>query len=60
MTLRSRITRVLAVFMALFAPQLFAHPAIRDRLLAARHWIDRAFGAAMVALGLRVLATARD
>jgi threonine efflux protein len=39
---------------------LFAHRAIRDRLLAARHWIDRAFGAAMVALGLRVLATARD
>jgi threonine/homoserine/homoserine lactone efflux protein len=39
---------------------LFAHHAIRDRLLAARHWIDRAFGAAMVALGLRVLATARD
>jgi threonine/homoserine/homoserine lactone efflux protein len=25
-----------------------------------RYWIDRAFGAAMVALGLRVLATARD
>jgi threonine efflux protein len=39
---------------------LFAHHAIRDRLFAARHWIDRAFGAAMVALGVRVLATARD
>jgi threonine efflux protein len=38
----------------------FAHPHVRDRLLAARHWIDRAFGAAMVALGLRVLITARD
>ena len=39
---------------------VFAHSAIRDRLLATRHWIDRAFGAAMVALGLRVLATVRD
>lgn len=39
---------------------VFAHPRVRDRLLAVRHWIDRAFGAAMVALGLRVLATARD
>jgi threonine efflux protein len=39
---------------------LFAHRAIRDRLFAVRHWIDRAFGAAMVALGLRVLATTRD
>jgi RhtB (resistance to homoserine/threonine) family protein len=39
---------------------LFAHSAIRDRLFAIRHWIDRAFGAAMVALGLRVLATVRD
>jgi threonine efflux protein len=39
---------------------VFAHPHVRDRLLAVRHWIDRAFGAAMVALGLRVLITARD
>lgn len=39
---------------------LFAHHAVRHRLFAARHWIDRAFGAAMVALGVRVLATARD
>jgi len=39
---------------------LFAHHAVRDRLFAARHWIDRAFGATMVALGIRVLATARD
>jgi threonine efflux protein len=39
---------------------VFAHPRVRDRLLARRHWIDRAFGAAMVALGIRVLATARD
>ncbi len=38
---------------------VFAHPRVRDRLLAARHWIDRAFGAAMIALGIRVLATAR-
>jgi threonine efflux protein len=39
---------------------LFAHDAIRNRLFKVRHWIDRAFGAAMVALGLRVLATTRD
>lgn len=39
---------------------VFAHRMIRDRLFAVRHWIDRAFGAAMVALGLRVLASARD
>jgi threonine efflux protein len=39
---------------------VFAHPRVRDRLLAGRHWIDRAFGAAMVALGIRVLVTARD
>ena len=39
---------------------VFAHPRVRDRLLAARHWIDRAFGVAMVALGVRVLVTARD
>jgi RhtB (resistance to homoserine/threonine) family protein len=39
---------------------VFAHPRVRDRLLALRHWIDRAFGVAMVALGIRVLVTARD
>jgi threonine efflux protein len=39
---------------------LFAQRVIRDRLVALRHWIDRAFGAAMIALGLRVLTTARD
>ena len=39
---------------------VFAHRAIRERLFAARHWIDRVFGVAMVALGLRVLATARE
>ena len=39
---------------------LFAHPLVRDRLLAVRHWIDRAFGVAMVALGIRVLASVRD
>ena len=39
---------------------VFAHPRVRDRLLAVRHWIDRAFGAAMIALGVRVLVTARD
>ena len=39
---------------------VFAHPRVRDRLLAVRHWIDRAFGVAMIALGIRVLATARS
>ena len=39
---------------------LFAHRMVRARLIAVRHWIDRAFGAAMVALGIRVLATLRD
>jgi threonine efflux protein len=39
---------------------VFAHRAVRDRLFAVRHWIDRAFGAAMVALGVRVLASTRE
>jgi len=39
---------------------VFAHHAIRNRLFAVRHWIDRAFGATLVALGVRVLATARE
>ncbi len=39
---------------------VFAHRAVRDRLFAVRHWIDRAFGVAMVALGTRVLVSARD
>jgi RhtB (resistance to homoserine/threonine) family protein len=39
---------------------VLAHPRVRDRLLGIRHWIDRAFGAAMLALGLRVLASTRD
>lgn len=39
---------------------LFAHRLVRDRLLAVRHWIDRAFGIAMIALGLRVLTTVRS
>ena len=39
---------------------VFAHRAIRARLFAMRHWIDRAFGAAMVALGVRVLVSARE
>ena len=43
-----------------FVALVFAHPNVRDRMLAGRHWIDRAFGAAMLALGLRVLLTARD
>jgi RhtB (resistance to homoserine/threonine) family protein len=43
-----------------FVALVFAHRRVRDRLLRARHWIDRLFGAAMIALGLRVLATAKD
>jgi threonine efflux protein len=39
---------------------VFAHGLIRTRLLAIRHWIDRAFGAAMVALGVRVLMSVKD
>ena len=39
---------------------LFAHHLVRDRLLAMRHWIERAFGVAMIALGIRVLVTVRD
>lgn len=39
---------------------VFAHRAVRHRLFAVRHWIDRAFGAAMVALGLRVLISTRE
>ena len=39
---------------------LFAHHVVRDRLVALRHWIDRAFGVAMIALGLRVLTTAGE
>ncbi len=34
---------------------VFAHRAVRDRLIAMRHWIDRIFGVAMIALGLRVV-----
>lgn len=39
---------------------VFAHGWIRIRLLAVRHWVDRVFGAAMIALGVRVLATLRE
>jgi threonine efflux protein len=46
------------VWFALVAT-VFAHRAVRDRLFSLRHWIDRAFGAAMIALGVRVLLTAK-
>jgi threonine efflux protein len=39
---------------------VFAHGSIRTRLLSIRHWIDRAFGIAMVALGVRVLMSVKD
>jgi threonine efflux protein len=38
---------------------VLAHRAIRDRLLGVRHWIDRAFGAVLIALGIRVLLSAK-
>ena len=43
-----------------FVALVFAHRRVRDRLLGMRRWIDRAFGVAMIALGIRVLATARE
>jgi RhtB (resistance to homoserine/threonine) family protein len=39
---------------------VFTHRAVRERLLGVRHWIDRAFGTAMIALGIRVLLSARN
>jgi RhtB (resistance to homoserine/threonine) family protein len=36
----------------------FTHRALRERLLGARHWIDRAFGAVLIVLGVRVLLSA--
>ena len=39
---------------------VFAHGSIRMRLVAIRHWIERAFGVAMIALGVRVLTSLRD
>jgi RhtB (resistance to homoserine/threonine) family protein len=39
---------------------VFAHGLIRARLLSMRHWIDRAFGVAMVALGVRVLISVKE
>ncbi len=38
---------------------VFTHRAIRERLLGMRHWIDRAFGAVLIALGIRVLLSAK-
>jgi threonine/homoserine/homoserine lactone efflux protein len=38
---------------------VFTHRAIRERLLGVRHWIDRAFGAVLIALGIRVLLSAK-
>ena len=34
----------------------FSAPAVRRRVLAARHWIDRVFGAVLVALGVGMVA----
>ncbi len=39
---------------------VFAHGSIRARLLSLRHWIDRAFGVAMIALGVSVLMSAKQ
>jgi hypothetical protein len=41
-------------------PLQWAWISLVAMLFAARHWIDRGFGAAMMALGVRVPATARD
>ena len=47
------------VWFALVA-SVFAHGLIRARLLALRHWIERVFGVAMIALGVRVLTSVSD
>jgi threonine efflux protein len=39
---------------------VFTHRRVRERLLGVRHWIDRAFGAVLIALGVRVLLSARN
>jgi RhtB (resistance to homoserine/threonine) family protein len=39
---------------------VFAHDSVRGRLIAVGHWVDRAFGVAMIALGMRVLISTRD
>jgi threonine efflux protein len=39
---------------------VFAHGWVRGRLLAVRHGIDKVFGVAMIALGVRVLASLRN
>jgi hypothetical protein len=41
-------------------PLQWAWISLVAMLFAERHWIDRGFGAAMMALGVRVPATARD
>ncbi len=38
---------------------VFTHRAVRERLLGMRHWIDRAFGAVLIALGIRVLLSSK-
>jgi threonine efflux protein len=38
---------------------VFTHRAVRERLLGVRHWIDRAFGAVLLALGIRVLLSSK-
>ncbi|ETX01112.1 MAG: hypothetical protein ETSY1_08675 [Candidatus Entotheonella factor] len=50
---------VLQLFWFSAVTLFFTHASIRTRFLAIGHWIDRAFGVAMVALGIRVL-TASD
>ncbi|ETW96934.1 LysE family translocator [Candidatus Entotheonella palauensis] len=50
---------VLQLFWFSAVTLFFTHTSIRTRFLAIGHWIDRAFGVAMVALGIRVL-TASD
>ncbi len=37
-----------------FVAALFSHRIIRDRIRGIQHWVDRAFGAVLIALGLKV------
>lgn len=37
-----------------FVAVLFSHSAVRRRITGIQHWIDRAFGAVLIALGIKV------
>ena len=48
---------LLQMFWFTLVAVFFTHAPIRDRIRKAGHWIDRVFGAAMLYLGIRVLAS---